>query len=360
MQRPSTGSGRRLILHIGLPKSGSSAIQCYLSDHATRLAECGLGWLPGSRGPNATEWAVAFSHRTNVITAEYGVRTGHDRQRLRERIADRLVGAEDRDLIISSEHLSGLIRTPAETDDLATFLQGLGFQPMIIAVIRRADYWLPSAYAEAVRSGRTIRLGPHFVDRRAHLLDHQALLARWASAFDQIRLVPYLETDKTDPAAVPRRLLYACGVPMATTADWPQPERLSRPGLSATAVEVLRRISPALELAEWTSGADRERLVELLAARHPGAGVRLTPSAARALASRGWIQTGIDTSPAAYGSGWQEWHDTEAAPVENAPQPSNATIGHTLLAVRDAGLGRQRIARRLARPVNRLRNRLLS
>ncbi|MBO0812589.1 MAG: hypothetical protein J2P23_11170, partial [Microlunatus sp.] len=162
----------RLILHIGLPKSGSSAIQAYLAGNARRLNDHGLGWLPGSRGPNATELAIAFSHRDNAITTAYGVRSEHDRQTLRERLADRLRREADHDVIISSEHLSSMLRTPAEIDDLAGFLRGLGFRPVIIGVVRRADHWLPSAYAEAVRSGRTIKLGASFVERRAHLLDH--------------------------------------------------------------------------------------------------------------------------------------------------------------------------------------------
>lgn len=344
----------RLILHIGLPKSGSTAIQSYLAENAPKLAERGLAWLPGSRGPNFTELAVAFSHRDDAITAEYGVRRDRDRQRLRARIADRLRKIDDHEVIISSEHLSSMLRTAAEVDDLVGFLQGLGFTPMIIAVIRRADYLLPSAYAEAVRSGRTVKLGRPFVERRAHILDHQALLERWSAAFDQTRLIPYLESDKSDPAAVPRRFLQACGIPTPATADWVQPDRLSRRGLSATAVEVLRRISPTLEL-QWQSGAERERLMEFLAARHPGEGVRLTPPARRALSEHGWIQTGIDASPAAYGSGWRQWHDADPAPVAAAAQPSDAEVAATLAAAVEAGFGRRPITRRVRGLVNRLR-----
>lgn len=350
-----------MILHIGLPKSGSTAIQSYLAGNAPRLAELGLGWLPGSRGPNFTELAVAFSRRDDAIAARYGVRSDHDRQRqrqqqrLRARIAARLRAVDDHDVIISSEHLSSLLRTTAEVDDLADFLQGLGFTPMIIAVIRRADYLLPSAYAEAVRSGRTTKFGRPFVERRAHLLDHHALLERWSAAFDQVRLIPYLETDKADPAAVLRRFLQACGVPAAATAAWPRPDRLSRPGLSATAVEVLRRISSALGVAQWQSGAQRDRLVEFLAARHPGDGVRLTPAAHRALTEHDWIRTGIDTSPAAYGPGWQQWRDAEPAPVGKGAQPSQEVIGTTLLAAVEAGFGRRSISGRVRGLVSRLR-----
>ena len=248
-----------------------------------------------------------------------------------------------------------MLRTAAEIGDLADFLQRLGIRTMIIGVIRRADYLLPSAYAEAVRSGSTTRLRPPFVERRAHLLDHRLLLEQWSAAFEEIRLIPYLETDKSDPAAVPRRFLQACGVSATATADWPQSDRLSRPGLSATAVEVLRRISPTLGLAQWQSGAERNRLIEFLAARHPGQGVRLTSSARRALDEHGWIQTGIDTSPAAYGSGWQDWRDTEAAPMAPPAQPSDELVAETLRAATAAGFGHRPIAGRALGLLRRLR-----
>jgi hypothetical protein len=349
----------RLLLHIGLPKSGSSAIQRYLSDNTDRLADCGYRWVAGSRGPNVTELAIAFSRRDNAITAAYGIRSERDRRALRDRVAHRLSDHFDHDhhaVIISSEHLSAMLRSAAEIVDLAQFLVGLGFSPTVIGVVRRADHWLPSAYAEAVRSGRAPGLGRAFVERRAHLLDHQALADRWSSAFSGLRLVPYLETDKSDPAAMPRRFLAACDLAESATADWPTPARLARPGLSATAVEVLRRIGPDLDLRQWQTGAERQRLVELLDQLHPGPGVRLTPAARRALAVHGWLDTGIEASRYAYGPGWQEWRDADPAATAEPVPPSEGVVEATREALRRAGFGKRRpVTGRARRLLQRLR-----
>jgi hypothetical protein len=333
----------RLILHIGLPKSGSTAIQEYLAGNAAALADLGLRWLPGTRGNNCTELAIAFSHQQNAITTAYGVRTDRDRRLLRDRIAARLrTEVDHHQLIISSEHLSSLLRTPDEVLELAGFLRSLGLQPMIIGVIRRSDHWLPSAHAEAVRSGRTSRLDSGFVQRRVHLLDHERLLSRWSAAFDEVRLIPYLESDKSDPRSMPRRFLDACDVPTTATADWPQPTRLSRPTLSATATEALRRVNPELGLDQWRSGRERKRLVAVLADLYPGPGSRLSPAASRALADHDFLDTGIDTSPAAYGSGWQEWRTAAPVAVAEPVQLSDAEVDRTLKVLRRAGFGARR------------------
>jgi hypothetical protein len=155
---------------------------------------------------------------------------------------------------------------------------------------------------------------------------------------------------------MPQRFLQTCGVPATETTQWPGPERLSRPGLSAPAVEVLRRIGPGLGLSEWPSGS-RERLVAVLAKTHPGPGVRLTPAARRALDDHGWIHTGIDRSPAAFGPGWPEWRDAPAAKVARPEPPTAEDVEATLTALRRAGFGGRRPiivgARRLVQRLRR-------
>ncbi len=329
----------RLVVHIGLPKTGSTAVQGLLSANADVLAAAGLHWANGLRGPNQTELAIACTSRPSALAAAYGVRSDGDRPALRRRIRRRLLrAARAGDLLVSSEHLAGLLRTRDEIDALAGLVDGIADDVLVVAVLRRGDHWLPSAYAEAVRSGRPVPYGPRFVQRRAHLLDHRRLARRWSRTFgaDAVRLVPFLEIDKTDPTAVPARVLAAAGLSV-DLSGWQHADRISRSGLGATAVEVLRRLAPELGTARL-SARQREEVVRLLGELVPGPGVALSPAAARALAERDWVHTGAGELPQAYGADWPAWNDEPPAPVRRRPVPTAEQLAQAEAALRRAGL----------------------
>lgn len=348
----------RLILHIGMPKAGSSAIQDFCDRNADQLAEAGLRWSAGRRGSNQAELAVAFSDRRNAISASFGVSGPHDehhRRRLRDQIGRRLRSElnDDRPVLVSSEHLSSMLRSEEEIAELARFLSGFTDHITVVGVIRRADHWLPSAYTEAVRSGRDVALDGGFVRRRAHLLDHHHLLDRWVSTFgaDAVRLIAYLETDRSDPATLPRRLLRSVQVDPDRITPEPGTRRLSRAGLSGEAVAVLRRIYP--QLGADLGPTEREHLVQLLAGLFPGPGMRLTRAADSQLRKNGWIRTGIDREPAASGPGWDEWVQAPDAPTAPPPKVSEEQVERALTAVREAHIASRHPIRRILRRVRR-------
>jgi hypothetical protein len=151
-----------------------------------------------------------------------------------------------------------------------------------------------------------------------------------------VRVLPYLESDKSDPVALPSRFLAAAGV-TADTTGWQHADRLTRGGLSATAVQVLRRIGPDLGVDRLTAG-ERAEAVRLLTDLFPGPGVALSRSAARALAERGWIHTGVDREPQAFGNQWPAWRDEPRAKVRRPPRPTEQDLAAAAAALREVGL----------------------
>lgn len=331
----------RLIVHIGLPKTGSTAVQAYLTANHDRLADFGVRQVPAVAS-NHPDFAVAFDRASPLRRMD--VRGTRDRHRARTRLAAQLrrevTGSGT--WLVSSEHLA-TVRTSTDLAALARFLHGFATDVTIVAVLRRGDHWLPSAYAEAIRSGGTRPLGARFVRRRAVLLDHQDFVGRWVAAFgaDAVRLVPFLESDKANLAALPARVLAAVGVPASATAGWPLPAAPDRSGLSAEAVEMLRMMNPMLPPPGWRPSRDRARLVAALAERYPGPSTALTADARSALDDAGWVHTGADRLAQAVGDHWPDWRAQPDAAVRPRPQMSEGDAKQLFDELRAAGVVRR-------------------
>ena len=205
--------------------------------------------------------------------------------------------------------------------DLAHALHEVFDDITVIAAIRRADYWLPSAYVEAITRGGTRPMDAQFVRRREYLLRHLRLLRRWGRAFgaDRVLAVPFLEEDKHLPTALPARLMAAAGLPEDVVAGWPRPPGIRNPSLSAEAVEMLRQLNPRLELSTLRPVSSRRAIAALVGERHPGSPPALTPEAADYLHEHQLTIGGVAKSRSAAGSGWEKWTQQPEAPTAEAP-----------------------------------------
>jgi hypothetical protein len=348
-----------LVVHIGLPKTGTTAAQEFFAANHGRLLRAGVRWSQAVPGPNHAHLAVAFSERRSTISTAMAVTSPTDRDRLRRRLHDRLAheARAGHVQLLSSEHLAAQLRRPAEVAALADFLHGLADQVVVLVALRRVDYWLPSSYSEAVHGGSVRRLDAEFVRRRRHLLDQQDLLTRWVAAFgaSAVRLVPYFETDRDEPTALPNRLLAAAGLGLGDVRGWPAAAPVARSSLSARATEVLRQLNPQLPSGGLRPSKDRRRFTVALAQRCPGPPVALTPVAHQALEQAGWLDAGIETTPQASGPGWAHWRDQVAAPVRRAPRVPADEVAAVLAELRLAGV----VPRGGGEQVGRLRQRLI-
>ena len=140
---------KRCILHIGMPKTGSSSLQQLLADNRESLAREGIvypltsPWPPGSHGELGRIFYRAYQKRKGL------------RRRLFEHLADRIRATEGDVLILSAEALSETDTRSEAASTIAEFLAGLGYELQVVAFVRPQAEFLNSKYAQVIRSLNT-------------------------------------------------------------------------------------------------------------------------------------------------------------------------------------------------------------
>ena len=127
---------RNLYIHVGLPKTGSSAIQRFLVDNRDALLAAGLGLGPYMTLPSGKSTllrkAIAGEGLPAVMAA--------------------LAASPGDSIAISSEQLSvDPVSTPAEAEALRDAALP-HFRPVIVVFLRRQDFWHESLYAQQVKT----------------------------------------------------------------------------------------------------------------------------------------------------------------------------------------------------------------
>ncbi|HET7310407.1 MAG TPA: hypothetical protein VFJ17_03690 [Mycobacteriales bacterium] len=319
----------RLVLHAGLPKTGTTAFQAFAWQNREVLAARGVAYCDGFLGRNHTELGVAFSHRITPLTRSYGVHDESDRKALQARLPEMLGDPHRASTVLaSSEHLTNLVYRPESVEEAAEALHALFDSVVVALVLRRPDYWTPSMYTESVRAGGPRPFNAHFVDRHRRLVDHVALLQRWSSAFgrDNVVAVPFLERDKSDPTTIPLRLLAVTGIDLHATDTWAASPSVRYTSISAYAVELLRRLNAEHPDAPLRARKDRRRIIAMVRDEWPGPTQAVTPAAANRLAKHGWVRADVGGVASGDATLWQEWLAQPDAPTMPAPQVSDEDL----------------------------------
>jgi hypothetical protein len=159
----------RLTLHIGIHRTGTTALQRALSNARQALADQDVHY--------------AFDTVNHNFIAE-GLRQDEDTARgLVHQVIEEGLDSGKGHVIISAENLAAL-RDPATLWDLQRH-----FDVQVLAYLRRQDRWLESWYNQAIRwpwNADIARLDPKAFyrrNRRFHWLDYRALHDRWSKVF---------------------------------------------------------------------------------------------------------------------------------------------------------------------------------
>jgi hypothetical protein len=175
----------KLSLHVGMGKSGSTALQKFLGDNAVFLKQnrCFylgrvLGRIPN--GPKVTSQAEAA--QASVLGAVFDALETHAASPEFQTTFDHVIW--------SNEVLAMRPDAQSTIDALAAFAaRSRVFTSVeIILVFRRQDDWLEAAYRQwalqnKVDQGHKTLTPMQYAERDARLLDYHAIYSQWSEAF---------------------------------------------------------------------------------------------------------------------------------------------------------------------------------
>lgn len=257
-----TGQARRVVVHLGLQKTGTTSLHHALGLNRAALAGRVTALVPDRGSPlrRLGMAAMGFSLSPDAAT-ETALRAelGH--------LRDMLLSA-DGALLVSHENLCGAMPGRARTDALYPALERIlalcddclaPLDPHYVLTLRDPDAWKHSVWAEAVRSDGYTRSRSDFMEAMAGLVSWDDLVARAAASVGSDRLTVLRVEEMRDLQRPADRLLSLLGLQDADIARLAPLPRLGKTRLNEGALEFLRKAN-ALGLGSRT----RRRLSDLV------------------------------------------------------------------------------------------------
>ena len=240
-------SSTGLLLHIGSPKAGSTAIQSAMHARRADLAEHGVHYAGEGYRPKLAVWAA-------LGVAAMG-RPRPD-PRLWTALVEECHAHADQRVCLSSEEFSLADAATAER-----VVSDLGPERVsIVYVVRRIDRLLPSTWQERVKA----RLTTEYDDWLRMVLGAPSddwgyrsfwtsrwlpeVLDRWGGAVPRERVI-LVCADESDHTLVPGAFESLLALPVGTLATDPG---WSNRSLTANEVELLRRVNQVARDEQWT------------------------------------------------------------------------------------------------------------
>lgn len=188
----------RALIHIGIPKSGTSSIQAFLARNQAALLAQGMLYAPFNR-----QFGSQFEFATTALEA-CGATIGPEleRRRLgfrcpgdqtayvaayRNWIDAQLATAPETQFIGSSEHIHAWLTTPEQIAALDAFLSARFSDVRYLVYLRAQDDLILSSYSEAIRRGATHDFAEHLA--RHSRWSHWSRLKNWHQVIGRARMM---------------------------------------------------------------------------------------------------------------------------------------------------------------------------
>lgn len=237
---------RRVFLHVGTTKSGTTYLQSLWWRHHDALAAQGL-LLPGADRGDHFHAASVVCDRTAIVSTLPSHRLGIWDDLLAE------TGRWDGDALISHELFSPA--TPARADAALRALEEVAGEVHVVVTARDLARQLPSDWQQNVKQGVTQSLEEFWTDLRAtdpaggfwRHQDLPGILERWSAGIPADRVHLVVQPPAPPPGWLWERTCALLGVD-GSGLDIDSPRE--NPSLGVVEVEVMRRMHEAVPESE--------------------------------------------------------------------------------------------------------------
>lgn len=197
-----------LYLHVGLHKTGTSAIQKFLRRYADFLQEQGFYYPPDVHGTDAHHWLPSSMRQSGNL---------ENLPQLEAWLKNCLLycQAHDLSLLLSSEVFS----EPIRYDVLARLLQS--FDITVILYIRRQDLLIESVLNQILKDRQDIRPDDFWMDFDSmYVVDFEKRIEHWQHTFPDSKIIlrRYGVASQKHPLEID--FLDALGVEPSCSTDW--------------------------------------------------------------------------------------------------------------------------------------------
>ncbi|GAA0979893.1 hypothetical protein ENKNEFLB_00106 [Nocardioides aquaticus] len=254
---------RRVFLHVGAPKTGTTYLQDRLTLNARSLARHGVHVPTGSRlvSPALFQFRAAL----DLLGQDWGGAPGHAEGAWEALV--KKVRATSGTVVVSHEILA-----PAKAEAVARAKRDLtadGSELHVVYTARDLGRQVPAAWQESIKQGRTWSYAVFVKKFRrrsawfAHAFDLPTALGRWSEGLPPERV--HLVT--VPPSGTPGDLLWTrfCAVTGIDPAWAPRPSDRRNASMGAAETEVVRALNEALD-RKVRRGPDYDYLIRNLLA----------------------------------------------------------------------------------------------
>ena len=262
---------KKLILHIGTEKTGTTSIQEFLSENKSELEKQGF-FIPKSpcgSAPNHRKLATACFNNGNTDDSFFDFKIKKFEEWQEETlnvIRKELISSSINTHILSSEHFSSRLTDTAEISRLYSFLKEIYSEIKIVVYFRRQDEYAVSLYSTYLKSGgvsKTILPTSAIFAR----YDYYKICKKWEGVFGlNSIIVRIFDRGVLKKGNVVSDFCHVSGIDEINTKEV---TRESNPSITPLAQEVLRGFNE-LMLEKEISYKVKNELIKYLELKYKG------------------------------------------------------------------------------------------